>query len=296
MDFSNPEQWIFLALVFQYEVSEEAFIDYGDQVLEDIQAAVGAAVDCDLWDKKQAKERCSKEGRFYKKCTCDHCGAHFNYGAAYTNTVTREVAIIGNRCAMDNLQLTASEYQDKLARKAVKTAKTRALTAMNRKKRLAEVEAMADEIGEALRLDHPVCKNILEHFLKTGNISAGQEHLLNKIRVEQGLATRRCSCKKPQAAKQAIVSDKGQIIIGKILGFKEELDQYSRSDEDSYILKMIVEDSRGFKVYGTCPASLQGKRNDIVQFTANLKPSDNDQYFGFFSRPRKSKVLSTAGA
>ena len=41
----------------------------------------------------------------------------------------------------------------------------------------------------------------------------------------------------------------------------------------------------------TLEQKLKGRR---VRFVANVKPSDNDETFGFFSRPRKAELLTTA--
>ena len=58
-------------------------------------------------------------------------------------------------------------------------------------------------------------------------------------------------------------------------------------------LKMLVELDSGQRLWGTCPASLvEADLGDRVVFTANVKASEDDPIFGFFSRPRKGQVLN----
>jgi len=64
-------------------------------------------------------------------------------------------------------------------------------------------------------------------------------------------------------------------------------------------VKALVQDDRGFKVWGTCPAKLadatenhtyDALRGQRVQFSAQLEVGD-DFGFGFFSRPTKAALL-----
>lgn len=58
-------------------------------------------------------------------------------------------------------------------------------------------------------------------------------------------------------------------------------------------LKMIVEDDRGFRVYGTVPAAIADdvETGSRVEFVARTVASDDDKTFGFFSRPSKARIL-----
>lgn len=62
------------------------------------------------------------------------------------------------------------------------------------------------------------------------------------------------------------------------------------------IPKIVVKDNRGFKVYGTAPkALLEDDREELVgkevTFVATLNQSDDDESFGFYSRPSKAKFI-----
>jgi hypothetical protein len=58
---------------------------------------------------------------------------------------------------------------------------------------------------------------------------------------------------------------------------------------------MIIETKEGYRVFGTVPANLENLVvGDCVRFVANIKPSEKDPNFGFFSRPSKTEYLGSA--
>ena len=67
----------------------------------------------------------------------------------------------------------------------------------------------------------------------------------------------------------------------------------TRVDDGFYgrVIKMLVRDDRGFKLWGTLPASLEdAETGSHVSFTATVTPSDDDPKFGFFKRPAKGVI------
>lgn len=92
-------------------------------------------------------------------------------------------------------------------------------------------------------------------------------------------------------AKEAIVeAPAGKLVVtGEVLSFKW-VDSFTGFGHGT--MKMLVRDDRGFKVFGTCPASLSGAvKGSRVTFTATLQPSSSDPSFAFFSRPTKGVCL-----
>ena len=93
-------------------------------------------------------------------------------------------------------------------------------------------------------------------------------------------------------AAEAIVNGK-QIITGEIISTKV-VDGFAYGQR---VVKMVVKDDRGFKVWGTVPRSiieandepLKGQR---VTFTANVQASNDDDKFGFFKRPTKAAIAA----
>jgi hypothetical protein len=60
-------------------------------------------------------------------------------------------------------------------------------------------------------------------------------------------------------------------------------------------LKMLVELPDGNRVWGTLPSAISNAdKGDTVQLTATVEVKAGDPHFGFFSRPSKATLLSTA--
>jgi hypothetical protein len=83
-----------------------------------------------------------------------------------------------------------------------------------------------------------------------------------------------------------VIEGNGLEVEGSIISFKEHYTDYGMS------LKMIVQDVRGFRLWGTVPNSLCNVDvGDSIKFIANVSKSDTDPKFGFFKRPRKAVVV-----
>ncbi len=78
-------------------------------------------------------------------------------------------------------------------------------------------------------------------------------------------------------------------IQGIVLSYKFVDNKFSYYQ--SSIMKFLVLDRRGFKVFGTVPSNIEIDKGTKVKFTANIKPSDDDAKFGFFSRPHKAEIV-----
>tara|TARA_Y100000114_G_scaffold143590_1_gene151293 strand:+ start:2687 stop:3508 length:822 start_codon:yes stop_codon:yes gene_type:complete len=81
------------------------------------------------------------------------------------------------------------------------------------------------------------------------------------------------------------VTEGRQVITGTMLTMKRQETIYGLT------LKMLVQDDRGFRVWGSVPSGLTALRYDRITFTATVQRSDKDSKFGFFKRPTKSQVL-----
>ena len=78
-------------------------------------------------------------------------------------------------------------------------------------------------------------------------------------------------------------------ITGTVLCFKWQESDYGD------VLKMLVQDDRGFRVWGSVPKSLDdAERDSRITFTAAITRSDRDPKFGFFKRPTKAAVICEA--
>ena len=85
----------------------------------------------------------------------------------------------------------------------------------------------------------------------------------------------------------------GRVLIkGEVLTVREQEGFYGPQ------IKMLVKAEDGWKVWGSVPSAIadEVKKGSVVEFNASLKASDNDKYFGFFSRPAKAKVIKALAA
>ena len=94
-----------------------------------------------------------------------------------------------------------------------------------------------------------------------------------------------------EAAEEA---PEGRVLVsGEIVRTRAEDGYYSFN---SVVVKMLVRDDRGFKVWGTKPDSLNDAGvGSHVSFTATLTQSNDDPKFAFFKRPTKA-VITTEDA
>ena len=77
-------------------------------------------------------------------------------------------------------------------------------------------------------------------------------------------------------------------VIGTVLGTKVTETRFGP------VSKMLVQDERGFKVWGSIPSSLPNPKGEEVRFTATLEASEDDPKFGFFKRPTKAQFINEA--
>lgn len=110
---------------------------------------------------------------------------------------------------------------------------------------------------------------------------------LQKYQQEQRDAERAERDAAHQAGENA---PEGRIVVtGTVLAFKVQESIYGD------VLKMLVQDDRGFRVWGSVPASLDdAERESRVTFTATVTASDKDTKFGFFKRPTKAAIITEA--
>jgi hypothetical protein len=92
---------------------------------------------------------------------------------------------------------------------------------------------------------------------------------------------------KKQVEEQAKLT---QVVEGKQEIVGVVLTQYWKDTDYGMRQVMVVLDDRGFKVWGTVPASIDPKEGYRVKFNAGVA-AGNEFGFGFFSRPTKAVIL-----
>jgi len=169
-------------------------------------------------------------------------------------------------------------------RKAKKEAKIAAEVAEKEKEASDRLESLksgsdvlkaASEASEALEKADRFAFGVLQTILNKGYMSEKQEAIL-----ERGVE--RISQKAAEDAAASPVIEGRIEISGIVKATKEVEGDYGIS------YKMLVLDSRGFKVWGTIPSAINPSRGDKVTFVATVEKSPDDECFGFYKRPTKA--------
>lgn len=177
--------------------------------------------------------------------------------------------------------------------------------------REAELAAKRAQELAQWRIDHPELNAAITELANKGNRFALELKEQDRVPTDNQIAAILKIRGDIDAATD--VPEGRQVVAGKVVSVKSELDRFSYHERWTY--KMLVEDDRGFRVFGTCPTellnaveaaydaqptpefrdrddwfkTLKGQR---VTFTATLEPKEKG--FGFFKRPTKASLLDVA--
>lgn len=276
--------------------------------------------------------------------TCDHCGAHIRYTAILKHLPTGGYISVGEQCMDNRFERSSAEFQ--AMRKAaeldrgkqrIKSAVAEFVAANPDLYWMASLTASQEMAGIDTRPRPNYFILDVSHKLRRyGSISERQADAVRAslVRDAEYDAQRAAKTAEKAAAeaarepRQAVPAGR-QAVSGVVVGLKEVEDRYAPVSRyaRSYatVWKMIVEDDRGFRVYGSIPRGLLAWTEDgraryrtaeslkgvRVQFTAELEQSQArdfennygereqrgaDPLFGFFRRPTQAKVLGEAPA
>jgi hypothetical protein len=212
--------------------------------------------------------------------SCVHCGHSFHtrYIAIAKQFSSGENVSFGHICARRIGIVNKAEFRLKYIKDYASNMET------HNRRTTAKYEFLFNHPGleQKLLTDHHIISDINHRLYQYGNLSDAQINLVDKI-IEQIAETARK--KNEEDALPKTNCPEGKIeISGIIMGFKQQENEFGTS------LKMIVRDNRGFKVYGTVPRDYDSQKGDTITFTATICPSNTDQYFGFFKRPKMKKA------
>ena len=141
--------------------------------------------------------------------------------------------------------------------------------------------------------DEDTALDIVSRLIKYGNISDKAVSFLGQLleRIEQApeIAAEKAAAKALEMANaKPVPVVEGRVLVkGEVLTVKEQEGFYGIQ------IKMLVKAEDGFKLWGTVPSALIGEveKGSMIEFNAKIQRSDDDEYFGFFSRPSKAKVI-----
>ena len=182
---------------------------------------------------------------------------------------------------------------------------------------VAEVYEDNPKLEAALKVEHKIISDIADRLARFGSISDKQIALVYKI--QQDVATRA-----EESLTAVPVPNARMAVVGKVLSTKLKWNEYTQSEQLKMLVLVTDEDGGTFRVFGSVPRGVLDELHDrgeelrkawfaapgkeleeweikppanpslinaIISFTATLKRSDRDEFYGFFSRPTRAKVI-----
>jgi hypothetical protein len=225
--------------------------------------------------------------------SCHVCGANCIYTALFHHKPSNVYVRTGLDCAdkldCGEVEQFRREIKSSLDQKAGKR-KAQALLALNGLDRAWTVYTAVP--GSDQREERTLC-DIVGKLVQYGSLSDAQmafaRRLVDAIERRAEIQAQRAA--ENEAAAPVPVPDGRMVVRGRVLSVK--VPNYARGECGP--VRMLVQHETGWKVWGSVPASLMTndgepnvKRDDVVEFSAAVKPSDRDTKFGFFSRPTKA--------
>jgi hypothetical protein len=84
-----------------------------------------------------------------------------------------------------------------------------------------------------------------------------------------------------------------------ISAFRKAVRAYEEAQADTpfgYVVKMLVRDDSGFKVWCSCPSAASIAKGNRISMRVSVTPSRDDTKFGFGKRPSNLEVLAALPA
>ena len=289
----KPEDYDLVGFIAPRQASSEEYlqrtegqIDVYGEFLEE------ACEDLGHYFKKDISNLCAVpkpafQGNHSHKGTCDHCGAAFMYKVVFKHEPTGEHIAVGFQCALNTFAATNLAHAQRVLSKAVKAAKTRAQPD-------ARVRAWVQDPANAdiaWVVEDDYWSKFLDGVRRGRELSEKQRELLERITAEKK-ANGGLTDAEVERKRQEKIAEKGEpvpagrtAIAGTVLNTKWQDGMYGSA------LKMLVQDDRGFKVWGSVPSSIDVEKGDQITFSAAVEPSKDDDKFGFFKRPTKASIV-----
>lgn len=207
---------------------------------------------------------------------CDHCGHRARRFVMFLHHPSQKIVSVGWQCSvklsLDNrTQLQMKKQGEAHRRQALVTA----------------WRAESD--------DNEAAWKFLSETVESGNYGGGFYfdllHKLNRygsLSEKQVAAVLRSRDRDAEfaAKREAEKATASPVITGRVDITGEIVSLKWKDSDFGGSMKMLVRDDRGFKVWGTQPASLgNAEKGDRVTFTASVETSRDDETFGFFKRP-----------
>ena len=130
-------------------------------------------------------------------------------------------------------------------------------------------------------------KDVLNRAEKFGSVTAKQINAVAKVVKSDDEYARK---NKERLARMTPMKDGKGEVIGEVISIKQQENQFNYGR--TYVYKMLVEDFKGYRVFGSVPSFLldeEVKVGDFVKFEAKLRQKELG--FGFYSYPKNSVIV-----
>lgn len=227
-------------------------------------------------------------GREYPGGRCEHCGAHIRWAGIVRYTPTGQHFIVGEVCAEERMSLSNRGQHDA---RLVKMAAEHQAEVL----RIAEAKAtfFREHAAEAAYLfneDRPYSDfmaDLRDKLVRYGSLSEKQIACITRNIERDAERQERIVERESKLAGVPALAEGRYEIEGRVVSTKWQESDFGGA------LKMLVEFDDGNRVWGTVAKSLgfDGLEGRRVALTAKVERSQNDEHFGFFSRPSKARFL-----
>ena len=233
---------------------------------------------------------------------CQHCGQGLRYCVIYRNIHNGEHIVVGETCAEERMGLTLDAFRKRQEQAVLQRAATIAWQYEQHSLWMEEDPTRQELIDWLVEQHSDFFFSVYAHYRVNGKISGKQEETLRRIRQEHEEKVQTKNQEMEEKNITPVPTGKGLIITGVVKSVKWQENDYGGS------LKMRVEHTDGWQVWGTVPSSIDvitvtdGAEDghtwqidlpvgSTIQFTANVAASNDDPGFGFFKRPRQATIL-----
>lgn len=275
---------------------------------------------------------CANQANVHDGGQCDHCGAYLRYRAILKHTPTGQFIEVGETCLDNRFGRASADFHALRKQAALDRKEQKILTAWNEYKATHVVIDVLDKNDNVLyphinvlwdalaESTNPFIVNVLHKGRQYSNLSDRQ---LNAI-VRSFLQDIERAFQAPEAEEVwlPVPVAKAFVIEGVVLTEKWQDSDFGPTHK--FLIKAAV-DGGFIKLWGSVPKSLEGfltcpvhgdhnkgwaacdqncqreythtvQKGDTVRLVANVKPSNNDDTFGIFSRPRQGTIVEVANA
>lgn len=219
------------------------------------------------------------------KASCQFCNTNIRY-KFFLKSADNKIFFVGSDCIYKSGDRGLTKIA-KTERSRIAKEQRQAKRQKQYEERQAKREAEKKDKLERFFQNHQSIKNVLDW---ASNSEGLPKQIYDNLNTWGTLTDKQCDllCKLHQETTETKTNcPQGEMTLqGTVQSIK-----YSNGFRGELVPKMTVK-VNGFRVFGTIPVGIRDVNvGDCVKFDAYVAPSEEDPYFGFFSRPTRGSVV-----